>query len=203
MLLSASLLQARPVEKRAALPSFMDHSNIQRYVREKDFSTLCDLRNRLLNLSMEAETENDLNILEEGLENLKEATRSLENFHCQVPVIVTLITTTEETTSEENGTNSPILPDPTRLGNDQDTKSCDDCEVDYKEEDGARDYFVEVNGILHYVQENSFKIKVLALFSIVGICGAVYLGLIIFGISWSCLHYKQKRKSKNLQTIDV
>ena len=203
MLLSASLLQARPVEKRAALPSFMDHSNIQRYVREKDFSTLCDLRNRLLNLSMEAETENDLNILEEGLENLKEATRSLENFHCQVPVIVTLITSTEETTSEENGTNSPILPDPTRLGNDQDAKSFDDCVVDYKEEDGSRDYFVEVNGILHYVQENSFKIKVLALFSIVGICGAVYLGLIIFGISWSCLHYKQKRKSKNLQTIDV
>lgn len=185
LLLSANLVQAKPIEKRAALPSFMDHSNIQRYVRENDQSSLCDLKNRLQNLLLEAKTENDLNILEEGMENLKSATQSLNNFHCQVPVIVTLITSTEKTTSEENDT---ILPEPI---------------VDYKKEDKARDYFVEVNGILHYVQENSYKLKVLALFSIVGICGVVYLGLIIFGISWSCLHYKQKRKSSNLQTIDV
>ena len=184
LLLSANLVQAKPIEKRAALPSFMDHSNIQRYVRENDQSSLCDLKNRLQNLLLEAKTENDINILEEGMDNLKEATQSLNNFHCQVPVIVTLITSTEKTTSEEN----PILPDPI---------------VDYKKEDKARDYFVEINGILHYVQENSYKLKVLALFSIVGICGVVYLGLIIFGISWSCLHYKQKRKSSNLQTIDV
>ena len=184
LLLSANLVQAKPIEKRAALPSFMDHSNIQRYVRENDQSSLCDLKNRLQNLLLEAKTENDLNILEEGMDNLKEATQSLNNFHCQVPVIVTLITSTEKTTSEEN----PILPEPI---------------VDYKKEDEARYHFVEVNGILHYVQENSYKLKVLALFSIVGICGVVYLGLIIFGISWSCLHYKQKRKSSNLQTIDV
>ena len=184
LLMSATLIQAKPIEKRAALPSFMDHSNIQRYVRENDQSSLCDLKNRLQNLLLEAKTENDLSILEEGMENLKSATQSLNNFHCQVPVIVTLITSTEKTTSEEN----PILPDPI---------------VDYKKGDEARDYFVGVNGILHYVQENSYKLKVLALFSIVGICGVVYLGLIIFGISWSCLHYKQKRKSSNLQTIDV
>ena len=112
----------------------------------------------------------------------------MNNFHCQVPVIVTLslITSTEKTTSEENGTNSPILP-----------------VVDYKKEDEAKDYFVEVNGILHYVQENSYKLKILALFSIIGICGVVYLGLIVFSISWSCLHYKQKRESTKLQTIDV
>jgi len=101
--------------------------------------------------------------------HLKEATQSLNNFHCK-----------------ENGTNSPILP-----------------VVDYKKEGEAKDYFVEVNGILHYVQENSYKLKILALFSIVGISGVVYLGLIVFSISWSCLHYKQKRKSTNLQTIDV
>ena len=187
LLMSATLIQAKPIEKRAALPSFMDHSDIQRYVRENDRSKLCDLRNRLQNLLLKAKTENDLNILEEGMDNLKEATQSLNNFHCQVPVIVTLITSSEKTTLEENGTNSPILPS-----------------VDNKKEDEARDYFVEVNGILHYVQENSYKLKILALFSIVGICGVVYLGLIVFFISWSCLHYKQKqKKSTNLQTIDV
>ena len=122
LLLSPTLVQAKPIEKRAALPSFMDHSNIQRYVRENNFERLCDLRDRLQNLLLKAETENDLNILEEGMDNLKEATQSLNNFHCQVPVIVTLITSTEKTTLEENGTNSPILPDPTGLGNDQDTK---------------------------------------------------------------------------------
>jgi hypothetical protein len=71
---------------------------------------------------LKAETENDLNILEKGMDNLKQATQSLNNFHCQVPVIVTLITSTVKTTLEENGTNSPILPDPTGLGNDPDTK---------------------------------------------------------------------------------
>ena len=186
LLMSATLIQAKPIEKRAALPSFMDHSDIQRYVRENDRSKLCDLRNRLQNLLLKAETENDLKILEEGMDNLKQATQSLNNFHCQVPVIVTLITSTEKTTLEENGTNSPILPS-----------------VDNKKEDEARDYFVEVNGILHYVQENSYKLKILALFSIVGICGFLYLALIIFGISWCCLDHKQKRKSTNLQTIDV
>ena len=189
LLLLATLLQAKPVEKRAALPSFMDHSNIKRYVRENDFSRLCDIRNRLQNLLLEAETENDLNILTEGMDNLKEATQSLNNFHCQVPVLVTLITSTEKTNLEEK---FPILPNPTELEN-----------VDFKKEDETKDHFVQVNGILHYVQENSYKLKILALFSIVGICGFVYLGLIIFGISWSCLEYKQKRKSTNLQTIDV
>ena len=71
LLMSASLVQAKPIEKRAALPSFMDHSNIQRYVRENDQSSLCDLRNRLQDLLLKAETENDLNILEEGMDNLK------------------------------------------------------------------------------------------------------------------------------------
>ena len=71
LLMSATLIQAKPMEKRAALPSFMDHSDIQRYVRENDRSKLCDLRNRLQNLLVKAENENDLNILEEGMDNLK------------------------------------------------------------------------------------------------------------------------------------
>ena len=71
LLMSATLIQAKPIEKRAALPSFMDHSDIQRYVRENDRSKLCDLRNRLQNLLVKAENENDLNILEEGMDNLK------------------------------------------------------------------------------------------------------------------------------------
>ena len=69
--MSATLIQAKPIEKRAALPSFMDHSDIQRFVRENDRSKLCDLRNRLQNLLVKAENENDLNILEEGMDNLK------------------------------------------------------------------------------------------------------------------------------------
>ena len=71
LLMSATLIQAKPIEKRAALPSFMDHSDIQRFVRENDRSKLCDLRNRLQNLLVKAENENDLNILEEGMDNLK------------------------------------------------------------------------------------------------------------------------------------
>ena len=71
LLMLATLIQAKPIEKRAALPSFMDHSDIQRFVRENDRSKLCDLRNRLQNLLVKAENENDLNILEEGMDNLK------------------------------------------------------------------------------------------------------------------------------------
>ena len=52
----------------------------------------------------------------------------------------------------------------------------------------------EVNGI----QEYSYKIKIL--FSIVGICGLVYLIAIIV---YLILEYKQKRKSTDSQTIDV
>ena len=76
LLMSATLLQARPTVKRAAFPSVLDHSGIQKYVRENDFEQLCHIINRLQNLLIEANTDNDLNILGEGLENLKEATQS-------------------------------------------------------------------------------------------------------------------------------
>ena len=52
---------------------------------------------------------------------------------------------------QENDTNSQILTNSTKFENDQDTKLCDDCEVDYKEEDEARDYYSQVNGILYYI----------------------------------------------------
>ena len=94
--MSATLLQARPTVKRAAFPSVLDHSGIQKYVRENDFEQLCHIINRLQNLLIEANTDNDLNILGEGLENLKEATQSLDSLHCEV----TLITSTEENTGK-------------------------------------------------------------------------------------------------------
>ena len=101
LLISATLLQARPTVKRAAFPSVLDHSEIQKYAEEKNFEQLCKIINWLQNLLMEADNDNDLNILGEGLENLKQATQNLDNFHCQVPIIVTLITSTIESTSEE------------------------------------------------------------------------------------------------------
>ena len=51
---------------------------------------------------------------------------------------------------KKNNTNSQILTNLTQFENDHDTKLCDDCEADYKEEDEARHYYTQVNGILYY-----------------------------------------------------
>ena len=56
----------------------------------------------------------------------------------------------QQDVAKKNNTNSQILTNPTQFENDHDTKLCDDCEADYKEEDEARHYYTQVNGILYY-----------------------------------------------------
>ena len=165
LLFSTLLVQVTPVVKRETEASFLD-SMVQSYITEKNFERLCDLINRLQNFIKEAKDFNDRKLLEEFLQDVKKDSQILDNFHCQTPVISSLVTTTENavTTSKEN---SKILTNPTALELKKETEieyMCDDCEVNYKEKD--QNEFAEVLDEM-YVQEISYGPKVLAIFSIV------------------------------------
>ena len=166
LLFSTLLVQVTPVVKRETKASFLD-SMVQSYITEKNFERLCDLINRLQNFIKEAKNQNDRKLLEEVLEDVKKQDiQILDNFHCQTPVISSLVTKTENavTTSKEN---SKILTNPTALELKKETEieyMCDDCEVNYKEKDQSE--FAEVLDEM-YVQEISYGPKVLAIFSIV------------------------------------
>ena len=165
LLFSTLLVQVTPVVKKETKASFLD-SMVQSYITEKNFERLCDLINRLQNFIKEAKDFNDRKLLEEFLQDVKKDSQILDNFHCQTPVISSLVTTTENavTTSKEN---SKILTNPTALELKKETEieyMCDDCEVNYKEKD--QNEFAEVLDEM-YVQEISYGPKVLAIFSIV------------------------------------
>ena len=165
LLFSTLIVQVTPVVKRETKASFLD-SMVQSYITEKNFERLCDLINRLQNFIKQAKDLNDRKLLEEVLEDVKKNSQILDNFHCQTPVISSLVTTTENavTTTKEN---SKILTNPTALELKKETEieyMCDDCEVNYKEED--QNEFAEVLDEM-YVQEISYGPKVLAIFSIV------------------------------------
>ena len=165
LLFSTLLVQVTPVVKRETEASFLD-SMAQSYITEKNFERLCDLINRLQNFIKEAKDFNDRKLLEEVLQDVKKDSQILDNFHCQTPVISSLVTTTENavTISKEN---SKILTNPTALELKKETEieyMCDDCEVNYKEKD--QNEFAEVLDEM-YVQEISYGPKVLAIFSIV------------------------------------
>ena len=165
LLFSTLLVQVTPVVKRETKASFLD-SMVQSYITEKNFERLCDLINRLQNFIKEAKDFNDRKLLEEFLQDVKKDSQILDNFHCQTPVISSLVTTTENavTISKEN---SKILTNPTALELKKETEieyMCDDCEVNYKEKD--QNEFAEVLDEM-YVQEISYGPKVLAIFSIV------------------------------------
>ena len=171
LLFSTQLVQVTPVVKRETEASFLD-SMVQSYITEKNFERLCDLINRIQNFIKEAKDQNDRKLLEEVLEDVKKQdTQILDNFHCQTPVISSLVTKTENavTTFKENEENSKILTDPTALEIQKGTEIesiCDDCEVNYKEKDKDQDEFAKVLDEV-YVQEISYRPKVLAIFSIV------------------------------------
>ena len=165
LLFSTLLVQVTPVVKRETKASFLD-SMVQSYITEKNFERLCDLINRLQNFIKEAKDLNDRKLLEEVLEDVKNDSQILDDFHCQAHVISSLVTLTENavTTSKEN---SKILTNPTALELKKETEieyMCDDCEVNYKEKDQSE--FAEVLDEM-YVQEISYGPKVLAIFSIV------------------------------------
>ena len=156
---------------------------VQSYITENNFERLCDLINRIQNFIKEAKDQNDRKLLEEVLEDVKKQDiQILDNFHCQTPVISSLVTKTENavTTFKENEENSKILTDPTALEIQKGTEIesiCDDCEVNYKEKDKDQDEFAKVLDEV-YVQEISYRPKVLAIFSIVvALIVVVELGL--------------------------
>ena len=169
LLFSTLLVQVTSVVKRETEASFLD-SMVQSYITEKNFERLCDLINRIQNFIKEAKDQNDRKLLEEVLEDVKKDSQILDNFHCQAPVISSLVTTTENavTTSKEN---SKILTNLTALEIKKETEieteyMCDDCEVNYKEKDKDQDEFAEVLDEV-YVQEISYRPKFLAIFIIV------------------------------------
>ena len=166
LLFSTQLVQVTPVVKKETEVSFLD-SMVQSYITENNFERLCDLINRLQNFIKEAKDQNDRKLLEEVLEDVKKDSQILDNFQCQATVISSLVTTTENavTTSKEN---SKILNNPTALELKKETEieyMCDDCEANYKEKDKDQDKFAEVLEEM-YVQEISYRPKVLAIFCI-------------------------------------
>ena len=182
LLFSTLIVQVTPVVKRETKASFLD-SMVQSYITEKNFERLCDLINRIQNFIKDAKDQNDRKLLEEVLEDVKKQDiQILDNFHCQTPVISSLVTKTENavTTFKENEENSKILTDPTALEIQKGTEIesiCDDCEVNYKEKDKDQDEFAKVLDEV-YVQEISYRPKVLAIFSIVvALIVVVELGL--------------------------
>ena len=183
LLFSTQLVQVTPVVKRKTEASFLD-SMVQSYITENNFERLCDLINRIQNFIKEAKDQNDRKLLEEVLGDLKKQDiQILDNFHCQTPVISSLVTKTENavTTFKENEENSKILTDPTtalEIQKGTEIESiCDDCEVNYKEKDKDQDEFAKVLDEV-YVQEISYRPKVLAIFSIVvALIVVVELGL--------------------------
>ena len=133
LLLSTILVQARHVEKREDLfdPFAL---MVQKYTSEKDFKALCDLTKQMQTILTESKDEEDQKVIQKSLEKLKEATHHLENFHCQVPVIATLVTTTEiADATMENEEVTEIMTNSTQIEDNTEPESmCDDCEVDYK-----------------------------------------------------------------------
>ena len=184
LLLSTILVQAQPVEKREASAAPFDPfaMMVQKYISENDFNALCNITKQLQTILTESKEEEDQKIIEIGLEKLKEATHHLENFHCQVPVISTLVTKIPDATLE-NEEVTEIVTNPTQIEDRTEPGSlCDDCEVDYKVEDENRDEFAQVLDEVSVEDTASYQPKVIALFTVIGICGIALLGLLVFTV---------------------
>ena len=190
LLLSTILVQARHVEKREALfdPFAL---MVQKYTSEKYFKALCDLTKQMQTILTESKNEEDQKVIQKSLEKLKEATHHLENFHCQVPVIATLVTTTEiADATMENEEVTEIMTNSTQIEDSTEPESmCDDCEVDYKVEDENRKDIAQVLVSLSVLvsvttsySTTSYQPKVIALFSLIGLCGVVLVGLLVFTV---------------------
>ena len=104
----------------------------------------------------------------------------MENFHCQVTIITALVTTTEiADASLENEEVTEIMTNPTQTEEGIEPKSvCNDCEVNYKEEDETREEFAQVLDEFK-VEDTSYQPKVIVLFSLIGVCGVVLVGLLV------------------------
>ena len=170
LLLSTILVQATPVKKREASAAPFDPfaHMVQKSISENDFNALCDLTKNLQTILTESKNEEDQKVIQKSLEKLKEATHHLENFHCQVPVIATLVTTTEIADATlENKEVTEIMTNSTQIEDGTEPESmCDDCEVDYKVEDENRKEFAQVLDEVSVEDTTSWLPKVIALFSL-------------------------------------
>ena len=113
LLLATILVQAKPAKKKEALfdPFAL---MVQKYILENNFNALCDLAKQMQTILTESKNEADQKIIKKSLAKLKEATQHLENFHCQVPIITTLVTTTEIADATlENEEVTEIMTNPT------------------------------------------------------------------------------------------
>ena len=177
LLLATILVQAKPAKKKEALfdPFAL---MVQKYILENNFNALCDLAKQMQTILTESKNEADQKIIKKSLAKLKEATQHLENFHCQVPIITTLVTTTEIADATlENEEVSEIMTNPTQTEEGIEPKSvCNDCEVDYKKENETREEFAQVLDEFK-VEDTSYQPKVVVLFSLIGVCGVVLVGL--------------------------
>ena len=189
LLLATILVQAKPAKEREDLfdPFAL---MVQKYISENDFKALCDTTKQLQTILTESKKEEDQKIIQKSLEKLKEATQNLENFHCQVTVITALVTTTEiadviTTTLENEENTSQIITNTTLLEIEQKFEPesmCNDCEVDYKVEDENREEFAQVLDEVSVEDTASYQPKVIALFTVIGICGIALLGLLVFTV---------------------
>ena len=153
---------------------------VQKYILENNFNALCDLAKQMQTILTESKNEADQKIIKKSLAKLKEATQHLENFHCQVPIITTLVTTTEIADATlENEEVTEIMTNPTQTEEGIEPKSvCNDCEVDYKKENETREEFAQVLDEFK-VEDTSYQPKVIVLFSLIGVCGVVLVGLLV------------------------
>ena len=184
LLLSTILVQAKTVEEREASAAPFDPfaMMVQKYISENDFNALCNITKQLQTILTESKDKEDQKIIEISLEKLKEATHHLENFHCQVPVITTLVTEIPDATLE-NEEVTEIVTNPTQIEDSTEPGSlCDDCEVDYKVEDENREEFAQVLDEVSVEDTASYQPKVIALFTVIGICGIALLGLLVFTV---------------------
>ena len=184
LLLATILVQAKPAKKKEALfdPFAL---MVQKYILENNFNALCDLAKQMQTILTESKNEADQKIIKKSLAKLKEATQHLENFHCQVPVITALVTTTDivTTTLENKENTSEIITDTTLLEIEQKIEQesmCNDCKVDYKEEDETREEFAQVLDEFKVEDTAGYQPKVIVLSSLIGVCGVVLVGLFVF-----------------------
>ena len=179
LLLATILVQAKPAKKKEALfdPFAL---MVQKYILENNFNALCDLAKQMQTILTESKNEADQKIIKKSLAKLKEATQHLEKFHCQVPIITILVTTTEIADATlENEEVTEIMTNPTQTEEGIEPKTeCNDCEVDYKKENETREEFAQVLDEFK-VEDTSYQPKVIMLFSLIGVCGVVLVGLLV------------------------
>ena len=175
LLLSTILVQERHVKKREALPHFFALM-VQKHISEEHFKALCDLTKQMQTILTESKNEEDQKVIQKSLEILKEAIHHL--------VIATLATTTEIADATlENEEVTEIMTNSTQIEDGTEPESmCDDREVDYKVEDEIRKEFTQVLVEVSVEYTTCYQPKVIALFSLIGLCGVVLIGLLVFTV---------------------